>query len=396
LIGAGKDATIIDAQQAGNSNRIMYIASDYVQVKNMWLKGGKFVQGGTVNWAGAGILIHGDYVLLENVRVSDCYQNGDRNIGVIANSYANHGNVEYMGEMLQFKNIEICNNIHTNRGADGSAGALYLRSSSSRLGTNFVANAHVHSNTNMPSLFLAPEYDPGRMIAFGCLVENNKLGGGSGVQSGGEVVLWRHALFVVNCTIADNATNSIRSTWYTGGNKILNSIISNNGALPYVDSDRTLYFMYNLINETGFTFSSSNSGLIDGYSTSSSDDGTNITNSPPYFKNQTGRDYRLLPESPAIDAGATLLTTNASAIFPGGGSQIVRYVDVDRNNVYSRFTDVIVDLGGYVPSDSEMSTNWVMTTDLAGNARVRRVKSNNIDMGAYEYRQPAGTIIFFK
>lgn len=83
LIGAGKDSTIIDAQQAGNSNRVMYIMADNVYLKNIWLKGGKFVQWGpVVNWAGVGILIHGDYVLLENVKVSGCYQDGHRNIGV--------------------------------------------------------------------------------------------------------------------------------------------------------------------------------------------------------------------------------------------------------------------------------------------------------------------------
>lgn len=312
---------------------------------------------------------------------------------LIANSFADHSNTNYMGEMLQFKNIEISNNTHINRG-DGEAAGLYLRTCYSvRLNTNFVANAHVHSNTNMVSLYLGPGQDPGRMVAFGCLVENNRLGSGSGVQSGGEVGLRRHALFVVNCTIANNATNSIRSFWYTGGNKVLNNIISSNSAIPYVDPDRTLHFMYNLINETGFAFSSSTTGLIDGYSTSSSDDGTNITNSPPYFRNQAGRDYRLLDNSPAIDTGATLRSTNASAIFPGGGAQIVKYVDVDRNDVYSRFTEVVVDLGGYVPTNSELSTNWVMTTDLAGNSRVR---GNNIDMGAYEYRPSSGTVIFFR
>jgi hypothetical protein len=112
-------------------------------------------------------------------------------------------------------------------------------------------------------------------------------------------------------------------------------------------------------------------------------------------------DYRLSGSSNAIDIGS-LTDTDAFQYFVemseadkdnafGAGDYsgyTMYYVPVNANDppVYDKLYDVIVDLGGFTPTDQHYSDNYIYTTDLAGNPRVY---GGLIDAGAYEVPEPA-------
>ncbi|MBA4389120.1 MAG: hypothetical protein C0404_14200, partial [Verrucomicrobia bacterium] len=86
------------------------------------------------------------------------------------------------------------------------------------------------------------------------------------------------------------------------------------------------------------------------------------------------RNFRPQQKSPVINAGDALVDAGS-----------FKYVDVNKNGSYDEALDIIVVLNGYSPS----ALDWVITTDIVGN---QRVKSGKIDIGVYE-RSSAGTVL---
>jgi hypothetical protein len=63
------------------------------------------------------------------------------------------------------------------------------------------------------------------------------------------------------------------------------------------------------------------------------------------------------------------------------------------NAGYDAKIDVIVDLGGYAPTEQNGLDNLIYPYDLAGN---RRVRLETIDIGAYEFQPAKGTVVLIK
>lgn len=373
LIGEDKDTTVIDAEWQGETNRVMYIAAHDVLVRSITIRGGKLYSEEEHNrqHAGAGVLIHGKRVKLEDMKIMFNVVDGHiyRAMHIVATTKEDGSAL--FGNDLWLTDTEIAWNTNYN--------TLFLSSTVYLYGglvpTSHVANAHVHDNAGLQGITL----DGGggstlsnRCVVFGCLVENN---GTEGIYGDGG----NKGIYIVNNTITQNGTNGFYSLENTHAHRLLNNIFSGNGAPPETGGASRvpyLFFMNNLIDESGFAFGGY---LIDGYSANINDNGSNITNQQPAFVDQAGGDFRPKPSSPAVDAGAPVRTHENG----------FKYVDVDGNGAYEPKLDVIVKLSGYSPS----SADWVVIKDMAGN---RRFRGDGIDMGCYEYPPPSGTVVTFK
>ncbi|MGQ9662959.1 MAG: choice-of-anchor Q domain-containing protein [Kiritimatiellia bacterium] len=85
--------------------------------------------------------------------------------------------------------------------------------------------------------------------------------------------------------------------------------------------------------------------------------------------------YEILPGSPAVDNG--LIKTGAG----------FTYVDVNYNGSYNAMVDIIV--SGTPPSGNHL----VFNTDIRG---AQRFTQTSIDMGAYEYQPPKGSVFIVR
>jgi len=192
---------------------------------------------------------------------------------------------------------------------------------------------------------------------------------------------------MINCTSANNTGRPLALGDWMSWVRVLNCIFSDNGA-PIVAGGGDggyIYFMHNIIDEAGFVFTNK---LIDGYSSGSSDDGSNVL--PPVdpgFRDQSNYDYRLLQNSPAVDKIPLDGSGNNAFVLTHPAGFV--YLDVDKSGSYNPDLDFIIKLRGYSLGDGD----WVVTTDRLGN---RRLSQFGLDAGCHEYRPPSGTVIYFK
>jgi hypothetical protein len=190
--------------------------------------------------------------------------------------------------------------------------------------------------------------------------------------------------------VANNTGRAVALGDWASWLRVLNCIFSDNGTaiVPGGGDGGYIYFMHNVMDESGFAFTSK---LVDGYGGGSSEDGTNdMPPVDPKFKDQAAGDYTLQSQGPAVD-NIPLDGTGTNAFVLTGGTapnQFV-YVDVNKNGTYDQQLDVIVKLRGYAPT----SLDWVSDTDLQCR---KRLAVNALDAGCYEFQPPAGTVVTFK
>lgn len=260
---------------------------------------------------------------------------------------------------------------------------------------------------------------------FGCLFTSNGVPGATkGVIGGG---LQSCNMNIANCTLADNNGYGIYeygNDWPYNG-QFRNCIFSSNaaGAVALENSTRTTPFTDGtnraaicgrlLLNDSAI----SNPGGSETYW----DEGGIQFNTDPKFRGRGMHRYQLDAGSLASDSGGPTnvawqgqgvdsngflrVMTSAEKTTCLGASAAgysIRYVNVltyaevggsAPNAGYDAKIDVIVDLGGYVPTAQNYLDNLIYPYDLAGS---QRVKGKTIDIGAYEYLPGRGTVITIK
>ncbi len=160
---------------------------------------------------------------------------------------------------------------------------------------------------------------------------NCTLTGNSATINGGAIHNFRSSLTLINCTLTGNSATGTGDGIYNdfdGSPTITNSILWDNGT-EIVDTDAAVTTVTFSIVEGGFT---------------------GATNADPLFVDAGNGDYRLQPDSPAINAGS-------NAALPAD----------------------VADL------DGDLDTAEAIAYDLDGTDRV---KNDTVDMGAYELLIP--------
>lgn len=379
LIGAGIGQTIIDAgTSAGNNSRVMCIGNRDVVIHGMTLEHGNTTAGGWAYTGGASILgLTNGAIRLEDIRIADSISGStDGNLGPV---------VLRCTDGAIFQNVEI-----TGCTATGNVDVFYVSAATAN-GRTFLNRLNVHGNqAGSAAVNVAARNN----VVFNCaIMETGRCGGGGGgLAVNGINASSGVGTYVGNCTICDNAGYAINDNNYWGlNNYILNSIIADNGGATTnsgTGNTSRMYCMHNVLDQSDWAWGTPR---IDGYTTSTGDDGTNDPiPDDPKFEDQAGADYRLLPNSPAIESIPTDGTESSAFVLTGGTApnQFV-YVDVNKNGVYDLQLDVIIKLKGYTPGTND----WVSTQDLAGWPRLR---AQGLDAGCYEWQPPGGTVVMFK
>ena len=221
------------------------------------------------------------------------------------------------------------------------------------------------------------------LTVFGCLFYENTMDGGDGValrmESSGDIT------YFINNTVADNETDAQHAYYHLNGSSyIRNNIFSDNGTsaqgIKQNGTDGTVTIGVLLLNNDVISAG-------EAYT----DEG-GITTNAPAFTDSAADDYTLTEASPVVNNGSYLISTD-STILGGGGSETVKFVDVDNNGSYTALRDIIVDLGGYNAS-GKYATHHIYTTDrvgfmtatdLAARTPKARVIRDGIDLGCYEF-----------
>lgn len=442
LVGVGADRTIIDAEQADSAGRVMYVRNNNVRVSGVTIKGGKLAMGDWFFIYGAAMLLHGKGGTYENLIITGNYTRYNSCTRLIAVGYGSR-----LAANSTYRNIEITGNTDVGFHEGGyTCAAMYLTSKS-----NLVANVSVHDNAveDADGLWgiLVSGGGPSMNVIFGCLVHSQR---GSGIVSAGS----DSSNHVVNCTVAGVAGAGIvnSANWSSDDIYAINNIVVDNyaGFATQTSGEYPrLYTKYNLIDQPGFDWTAR---IIDGYSTGSSDDGTNLTNKNANLRNvpvsidrgatdgtttriyvsnntlyatndtievdrdkttrsvtATGTDGtgQYIDLSPALGSASSTLTSvenwgkNAGSFTrnhrPQANSPAVNAGDLLLTGSGFKYVDVNqngsydVSLDVIVSLDgyTPVAGDRVVTTDLAGSPRV---KSGKIDLGAYE-RSSAGTVV---
>ncbi|MBA4387914.1 MAG: hypothetical protein C0404_08025, partial [Verrucomicrobia bacterium] len=238
IIGAGSGRTIIDSKglDAGTGGRVLFVKNDNVYIQGLTLRGARMaVVDDWAFWRGSGLLCHSANAVWKDIKVSDC----DLSAGASQNcvNFRDASNIFLDG-------IEVT-------GYNGPGYAFYAVASENSTApmSGFLANLNVHDNS---SSGIGVFFDNnGWCVVFGALSHHNA---GAGLYTGS---MNYHSCYAVNCTLANNGGAGFGVGAY-GYGWALNGIFSGNGA-SLADP---LYFMQNLINETGFSFTGN---LCDGY-----------------------------------------------------------------------------------------------------------------------------------
>lgn len=449
LIGAGAGRSVIDARYADGVGRVMYVSNNNVRVQGFTLTGGQIASGGYPRSAGAAMLIHGSYCTFQDLLITTNRLMNSNTYQLLCTA-AGSGTAMAAPHNLTFRNVEITGNYGDNAG-DSSRVALALVKTYSNLVANVSIHDNVGLHG---IVFENPDETYAGTVVFGCLVAGNSLYGTGNPWSGCGIVGGRSYNYLVNNTVAVNGNNGYFNGAVALGNILANNIFYRDlGGItnaPSGSGARVYYFVNNLISEAGFHWDNT-SEATDGYPYPGNT-GSNNTNAQPQFFNaplsvdtttanapdvstvkvaSTARysvgEYieadsdRVARQITAKPDGTTLTVSPGFSANLGAGSFVrqwgtnninlavnyacrptgegldrgltrlhpangFRYVDVDKSGSYLAGRDIIVDLRNYTPSSSD----WVVTTDLAGNPRI---KLKDIDTGAYEYRPGMGTVL---
>jgi hypothetical protein len=248
-------------------------------------------------------------------------------------------------------------------------------------GTVLIANTVFRNNRNYSGTYGAHFWknNAARVVVFGCVFYDAYSGAASAIVDWNTVGGDR--LILVNCTVANNPALAYFQDRANSRVSIRNCIFSDNG-----DSTQGINF-------AGGTRSVGYTLVDDDPIIGTFTDESSVTTNNAWFKNQAGRDYRLVRDSTtAIDRGGYLRT--ASVTFSTGSAD-VKFVDVDNSGTtYTPLVDVIVQVvSGAQPATVDYENHFIYTTDVAGQ---RRLTGNTIDLGACEFQPPSGTVIFFR
>jgi hypothetical protein len=367
----------------GNRLRVLYVGADDSRVEGLRITGGY----ATVNPSDAGgIWVMANDSRLANldicdnttqlagggVRVGDGYGDGKRTNVVVkycifSDNISNNTGSPYCHEIETSQNTLVALCIFTGAGTIGNSGGGAL----------------------------ATEHRTGATI-FGCLFHDLTASPGAivGHNEGGEME-------VVNCTVVDNAGKGFRSGTVNHGFRleIHNSIFSEN-----LDTGIELTDPRGTSDYSGFL---GKLLLFDDDITVETapyyDEGDIQSGLDPRFVGQGGHSHRLTANSPAREAGGyvfDMTQAEKDAAFGAGDGNRIRFLKVNHwtdddttNTAYIAKSDIIVDLGGYAATDADYMNHYIYTHDLAGNPRVRE---DTIDLGAYEFQPPYGTVIVLR
>ncbi len=205
--------------------------------------------------------------------------------------------------------VRNCRIVGNHSGDDG--GGVFTISSNAR-----VENCIIDGNT--ARLGAGVCVFGGQPIFVNCRITNNAASS----QAGG-ILLWQgHA---VNCTISGNsAAHSGAGAYLANGGTIANSIIyGNTGPTPVVGT-------------VGITYSIVQGGFA----------GEGNLDAGPMFANAAAGNYRLLPPSPAIDAGSSVAVPAGVTTDLAGAKRIADAPMIEDTGVVGAF-GMVVDMGAY-------------------------------------------------
>lgn len=289
--------------------------------------------------------------------------------------------------------VEFCN-IHGNIDASGSGAYGLGIATETRIcimNSRIADHSGVQTNSYAAGIFfLGANTTP--HILFGCLMTGNKLAAG---QAGGAAFRTHYdsnasitprQIYMGNCTVADNGLGG-ESQYAVYLNSLAaqrqlvakNCIFSDNQAGVYDNRATPVTLAYSVKDDPfsiGGVFTEVDNNAAD-----------------PQFLNRVAGNYALVSGSPALNLGTNVLVMTdgeETAAFGGPLSAVIRYVDLNGGGVYDALVDVVVELGGHVPSADAYINNFIYVVDLDGKPRF---KQGRIDAGAYEWQPARGTVI---
>ncbi len=261
IIGADRDATILDA--SGSGLVVSMLSAHRAVLKNLTVTGG----GRTPAHHGAGLgIVQSQGVMLNHCMISDnsfsLSSSGATSLG---------GGINALRSDVTLSNCVITANSLSNTHTAGDSRGAAIWSD----GTLTILNSKIRDNVGTSTCRGAVYFDGVTLVMRNVLMTGNDTDNG-----GDAIAVGLGTAIIENCTIADNQGEGVRGD---GGDfSVLNSILWGNG----IDSTGTVTIAYSIIeNSTDYT------------------DADNNLYANPLFVDAAGGNYRLQRGSPAIDTG---------------------------------------------------------------------------------------------